>query len=314
MSDAPRNARPASKLPWTKILKIKEFGGEERSAEALQDWLESIETYTHIFEADDNERVPLAITKLVGAAKAWWRSIPESQRPTTWDQFVIRIKGQFFPANYEQASRDRLRACKQTKSVSEYIDRFRKIVALIPDLSSGDAIDRFVDGLKVKVKQQARLHSFSSLEEAYEFADRVDRSLFNQSFAYSWRANSTSAPSSSSSFPVPMEIGNIALPTEGVENDDDDDEDVVEMKEAKEVYLQALAKVQNRHPKYHAKAQAPKRDFKRPAVAPHQGKKMLVCWTCGGVGHPARVCPSTPNEDFGVVRGKSNGPSGNGSA
>lgn len=169
-----------SELLWRKILKVHEFDGVKRSIEAVDEWIERIEDYRRNGRLHENARMEIARTQITGSAIIWWKSTLEEERPTTRNTFVERIRKQFYPENYKQALRDKVHRCKQFKTVAEYIDQFRAIIIQIPDVSKGDTIDKFIRGLKPRIAQRVRLHSFDTLDEVAFLADQIDRAMVPQ--------------------------------------------------------------------------------------------------------------------------------------
>ena len=222
-------------IPWKKILKIPEFDGNERSVEAVDYWIHRIEQYAICSGISDTAKLQIAVTQLGRSGNLWWRSLG-TEAPTTWSDFVSRLKRQYYPANHLQASRDAFFNCKQTKGVGEYVDRFRRIALGVPELTRFEAIDKFVRGLKPRVQQQARLQEFDSLDSAYAFADRVDRAQYSftssSSFFSSSSANPTGRPSYFSNYynnnkpsvqpttGMPMEIDHLEIESQEREEND----------------------------------------------------------------------------------------------
>lgn len=245
---------------WDKIIKLTKFSGTSRRAEELQEWVEDMEQYGQCLRLGERDILRVASFYLTGAARTWWRTLNEEQKPTTWTAFVALLRIQFLPTNYQQALRDRLRSCRQRTSVAEFVDRFRRLRVEIGDVAESEALDRFVDGLKAKVKQQVKIHDIHTVDEAYVLADRVDRSLFSSTFSsssFSHPSKSTTVPARSGDFTIPMEVDVI----EGEEKEEEGNLNVIE----------------NRRP-----------PFKNPPPR----KRTLTCWTCGKVGHPYRLCRS----------------------
>lgn len=302
MNFAGTTTQPTS-IPWGKILRVPEFDGTERSVEAVDYWLFRVEQFSSYAAITETDKLRIATANLGKTANLWWRSLGLNA-PTTWNDFVERFKRQYYPANHEQAARDHLFHCKQTKTVGEYVDRFRQIILGIPTITTEEAMDKFVRGLKRHLQEAVRLQNISSLDEAYALADKVERvkgaisiqNSFNISSSYSsyprhFSSSSGNRPSSSS-YGIPMELGAIQEDQtadheeQQHEKDFDDlseenDEELEDLARKKEEYLYALQKVEERR-NSHRQSQQRNERF---------GTHQKECWHCHRPGHFRINCP-----------------------
>ncbi len=79
----------------------------------------------------DHEKTRFAITLLEGRALSWWRSVVSSNVVSStpqWHNFVAELRKHFKDTDHEFQLRQRLASLKQTKSVDQYIERFREII------------------------------------------------------------------------------------------------------------------------------------------------------------------------------------------
>src|SRR5262249_11965304 len=155
------------------------FSGS-RIGTTAQDWLFQMRQYLDLTIVEPHQQVPFASSFLRDNAATWWRShimaadAGSIERITTWAQFHSAVLVEFQPINIVESARDRLDALYQTSSVQEYVRKFREVTMLIPDLSGGEALHKFVSGLKPLTKREVKTRFPKSLDEAVRIADMVD--------------------------------------------------------------------------------------------------------------------------------------------
>lgn len=66
----------------------------------------------------------------------------------TWDEFKVKFKRQFFLNNVVYNARRKLRELKHTRSILDYVRKFMTLTLQIPDLTSGDIMFHFMEGLQ----------------------------------------------------------------------------------------------------------------------------------------------------------------------
>ena len=59
---------------------------------------------------------------------------------------------------------------RQTHSVADYIQRFEQISVCITDLTTSEALHKFIHGLKAEIKTRLLVSSPDDLNEAMQFA------------------------------------------------------------------------------------------------------------------------------------------------
>lgn len=154
----------------------------------------------------DHNRVSFASSYLQGSAAMYWYNLATLVNvPTTWDEFKRKLTSEFIPADHAQRARDKLRKRRQIGSVEKFLAEYRNIVLMIPEISGGEKLDRFVEGLKYDVIVEVLKSSRNSFEEAVHMALSIHSAI--------WRAKkgtgAFSPVSTHSKTPTPMEIGNI---------------------------------------------------------------------------------------------------------
>lgn len=125
--------------------------------------------------------------------------------PSSWNAFKEALRTEFIPSDHVRRARDRLRRLRQTHSVSKYLSLFRNVALTITDMNAGEKLDKFVDGLKQEIRIEVMKSSVSTFEEAAQVALRVDSAIY----ASGSSRIGAEATRQSSSYPTPMEIGNI---------------------------------------------------------------------------------------------------------
>ena len=117
----------------------------------------------------------LASTCLTGDALSWL-SNPSTQRTIhSYDDFIKKLTAQFSPVDADTASRDKLPHCTQTTTVEAYVTAFRDLIANITDLCPKEALHRFKEGLKEKVKLHVALSKPTSVGDAMATALSYER-------------------------------------------------------------------------------------------------------------------------------------------
>ncbi|KAG0865855.1 hypothetical protein G6F15_012815 [Rhizopus arrhizus] len=147
----------------------------ERSALAVNTWLSTVDSYYDLASLTEDEKFKYAITLLRGDALLWWNRVKQGTfAPNTWVSFRSSFIKEFCPKNTEQTARDKLAVLQQHFTVSQYISEFRTLQLQIQDMSSGDALDRFVRGLQPGLRVSVRSRFPDSLESAESMALAIE--------------------------------------------------------------------------------------------------------------------------------------------
>lgn len=178
---------------------------------AVHTWHFKIQQYLNLAalsspnsELSDENRIMFASSFVTSTAAAWWHTIVQSGRtPSSWKNFRALVLNKFVPADHIRRACDRLRRLRQTASVSKYIAEFCNFILTINDMSEGELLDRFVQGLKQEIKLEVLKTQVSHFEDAAKIALRVDSAL--------WSMNNIKSSLGSTAITVndPMEIGNV---------------------------------------------------------------------------------------------------------
>ena len=181
------------------------YDGRERNT-PIRNWFPAMEQYFDMINiVADRQRILQATSRLEGAAQTWWFASRDRLLGGTWEEFKNEMAKEFQPILPEWDARRRLKKLKQQRSVQEYTRLFREIILYIPDMSDGEKIDRFVDGLKDNIKRAIymgeRPTNFRDAVVQAEQADHAEQDL-------RYRIGSSSAPPRrTGGGPTPMELG-----------------------------------------------------------------------------------------------------------
>ena len=112
-----------------KPAKPAKFNGSVRD---LPNWLFAMNAFFDAAGVSDGfEKAHFAVMLLEGRALSWWRSVVNTNllhQTPSWYDFVIELQKHFKDTDHEFQMRQRLASLKQTKSVDQYIERFREII------------------------------------------------------------------------------------------------------------------------------------------------------------------------------------------
>lgn len=156
---------------------------------AVENFLFDCEQYfgaTNIQDAD--RRILFAASQLEGVAKTWWRyQVEQVQRGfvapvVTWQDFRGVLTSRFQIINAVRVARDRLAELRQISSVRSYVTQFQNVLMQISEVHEGEALDRFIRGLKPRTKMEVTMREPTGLEEAMRMAERYD-SLVSTTFS-----------------------------------------------------------------------------------------------------------------------------------
>lgn len=156
------------------------FAGDR--TESVDNFLFRLETYLAFNNVHDpQQRLLLAITCLRDHALTWFRSLTE--QPDDLDGLFDRLSSTFRDVDEQRELRQHLRRLRQTSSVQEYVQDFRRVMVRVDDMSTLDRIEAFVHGLKPRTCREVSFHAPSTLEEAYRLALRYDRNYQASTFS-----------------------------------------------------------------------------------------------------------------------------------
>src|SRR4051812_5150379 len=178
----------------------------------VEAWLFQVGQYAYVANIPEAHRTKWAATYLIGKAATWWRGQVVQHGVAnvdgiTWDQFHKGMIAMFKPVNAKKIARDKLAALHQIHSVAKYNFEITQLFLEIGDVSDNEKLDKYVRGLKDKIRLEVELAEPTTLKAAMTKAQRVDGITYHtrmvQTGDYA-TSNTYSAPTSGS---VPMELG-----------------------------------------------------------------------------------------------------------
>ncbi|KAG1533824.1 hypothetical protein G6F51_012420 [Rhizopus arrhizus] len=212
------------------------------------------------------ERILYAVTLLRGDALIWWNQYKTSRiPPEDWPTFRSILENEFKPINATQAARDKMAVLTQRTNVTSYINEFRSLQLQIKDMSSGDALDRFVRGLKPQLRVMVRSRFPHSLESAESIALAIEAAMNDGEYATSYATN---APVANNPFTRSQSTIH-ALP-----NDDPMDLDSIQHA------INVLSKAYRFNRKENNSGNR------------STSRQQVRCYGCQGVGHMKNECPT----------------------
>lgn len=134
----------------------------ERDGFLCEAWLTAMRRYFLGADIPDAKRTLTAVSYMAAAAALWWEGQALDDL-CPWDEFAAAFRSEFCPAGFLDQVRSMLFTIKMTSTVSDYVARTRKYLAL---LGSGDMHEQaramleesakscFVNGAPLALKQQ----------------------------------------------------------------------------------------------------------------------------------------------------------------
>ena len=160
-----------------------------RDAMTVRAWLHSVEKYLRLIQVGQATQisaetaVDFASTFMTGTAANWWYTIVhEGKVPPTWEAFKLLVETEFVPQDSVIRARDRLNKLRQRTSVAAYLAEFRNVVIDIPDMSEGEKLARFSEGLKPHILLEVRKENPMRLDAAATIALSVDGAYYGAGF------------------------------------------------------------------------------------------------------------------------------------
>ena len=149
-----------------------------RNAKEIDNFVFDMEQYFEALELENNMKVVTAAMYLVDDAKLWWRSKHAAIQAgtitlSTWEEFKIALKEQFYPENAAFLARRRLKTIKHVSSIREYVNAFATCMLDIDDMSEPDKMFAFLDGLKEWAQREVNRQRHVTLTSMMTAAERI---------------------------------------------------------------------------------------------------------------------------------------------
>src|SRR5208337_1726737 len=215
----------------TKASRPSTYKGQ-RDVRILNSWIFQMERYFRLCETPEEKKALYASTYLTHQANTWYEawetsylaSVIGDQESVQWIDFVTALRDTFLPPNHHLKLRDQLAHIRQRSSVAAYNTDFMNIQLQLSqlgdELTSFDAIDRYLRGLKPNVEKEMRLRQdqLGDLGAIMKAADTYDSISFNRWFSNisvqgsrrNQAYNQSTPFSDNSDGPTPMELDTLS--------------------------------------------------------------------------------------------------------
>jgi hypothetical protein len=164
-------------IPLLKLdikFELPMYNGEV-NAEKLDNWIRQIEVYCRIQRIQDDEtKIQLASLRLDSATLIWWEAKTQEDMKkhgkilTSWNDFIVAIKKQFYPLAYMQKAIMDWQNFRQAKgkNVQSFTQEFRRrALVLGVDLSSQETLLKYIGALHSYLRHTILMFNPSNLDE-----------------------------------------------------------------------------------------------------------------------------------------------------
>jgi hypothetical protein len=164
-------------IPLLKLdikFELPMYNGEV-NAEKLDNWIRQIEVYCRIQKIQDDEtKIQLASLRLDSATLIWWEAKTQEDMKkhgkilTSWNDFIVAIKKQFYPLAYMQKATMDWQNFRQAKgqNVQSFTQEFRRrALVLGVDLSSQETLLKYIGALHSYLRHTILMFNPSNLDE-----------------------------------------------------------------------------------------------------------------------------------------------------
>ena len=154
-------------------LSFPEFDGSDPDG-----WIRKAEKYYELVGVPNEDRVKIVVLYISGKAEYWWHGTGCNANILPWHQ-LCRMIGDRFNETSSYEAIGQFHNLKQTRTVSEYVDKFEEFMGLVkrnnPSLPEDYFINSFVSGLKDHIQHHLQCHKPTNLTNAYWFAKRLEQ-------------------------------------------------------------------------------------------------------------------------------------------
>jgi hypothetical protein len=146
-------------------------------------WLRQCEKYFSLANVPMENWVSLCTLHCHGVAQTWWRSLRTQAAYIYWTQFCTMLTN-IFSAHSSHTSLELFHHLKQTTSVSDYIQKFEEMMALMqteyPGLTEAYFVCSFIAGLRNGIKHYLIPHSPKTLCDTYWKARELEKGILHK--------------------------------------------------------------------------------------------------------------------------------------
>jgi hypothetical protein len=187
----PKKTHHSSDMPLLKLdvkFNLPTYDGE-LDAKKLDNWIRQLEVYCRIQRiVEDETKIQLASLKMGGTTLIWWErktkdDLKKSGKTiSSWNDFVIALKQQFYPLAYMQQEMMNWKSLRQAKgqSVQEYTQTFRKkALNLGIPLYTQETLLKYIGGLHSYLKHTILMLNPSNFDEVCVQAIHIESSKGN---------------------------------------------------------------------------------------------------------------------------------------
>ncbi|CAI7849366.1 unnamed protein product [Closterium sp. NIES-53] len=156
----------------------------------------------------DAARIRLAATLLRGPALEWIYYTDVARGEKTWQQFRADLIERFEPINTTYMARQQIHRHKQYSSVAQYTQQMEFLFNRITDLTEGEKIQAYTEGLKMEIRWQVIAANYNSYRDIVRAAKRYDALTRGQPETRRFTPNRTFGTERSAppTFAEPMDI------------------------------------------------------------------------------------------------------------
>jgi hypothetical protein len=158
----------------------------ELNAEKLDNWIKQIEVYCRVQKImDDTTKIQLDTLRLGGTTLIWWESktqidlIQHGKIISSWDEFTVALRKQFYPLAYMQTTiidSQHLRQGKG-KNVQVYTHEFKKkSLSLGIPLYTRETLLKYIGGMHSYLRHTILMFNPTNIDEVSVQATHLEAS------------------------------------------------------------------------------------------------------------------------------------------
>ncbi|XP_043713275.1 uncharacterized protein LOC122661828 [Telopea speciosissima] len=161
-------------------LELKEYDGIG-DPQKFYNWLAALDDYFDWYDLPEDRKMRLARTKLIGAARDWWRKTErdmerEGKAPTNWEDMKYDLKEKYLPRHYTAQMQDQFNSLRQgNMTVSEYMQKFDSLSSRTDTIESAtQMLSRFRLGLRSDILRAIGVVDVLDIKDCFEKALKAE--------------------------------------------------------------------------------------------------------------------------------------------